>query len=92
MPRYRIVKPIPTPLGFRDGDVYFIDYYAGGKEWVWYARSDATRRGIEIFRAEGADGLERVRRDGFDVPADSLADGLMQSLVRYGCAERLAGK
>ena len=90
MPRYRIVKALPPVLAYRDGKVFFEDYYAGGKEWVWYCRREVVHnRSINLCTAEDALELERMRREGIEVKKDSSADRVLQSLTRKGFAVRL---
>lgn len=95
MPRYRITKPIPEVLPYKDGRLYFHDYYAGGKEWVWYVRREIDSSGrpmsgsADLFRAEDALQLDRMRKEGFDVKASSVAELVLRSLERHGYAERL---
>lgn len=91
VPRYRITKPIPDVLGYRDGKVYFQDYYAGGKLWVWYVRREViSNSSVELCTAEDALKLEQMRQSGVTVRKDSQAEAVLRSLVRKGYAERLA--
>jgi hypothetical protein len=90
MPRYRITKEVPEALNYRDGRLFFHDYYAGGKEWVWYVRRETVQhRSVNLCVAEGADKLAELRKRGLTVAKGSTADQVLQSLVRKGYAERL---
>lgn len=91
MPRYRIIKDVPEALTYRDGRVLFQDYYAGGKDWVWYCRREVVQhRSVRLCTAEGADKLAEMRQNGVTVEKGSTADQVLRSLVRKGYAERLA--
>ncbi len=93
MPRYRIVKEIPEVLAYRDGRLYFQDYFAGGKEWIWYVRRETIgHRSVNLCAANGADELIRLRKDGISVPRNSAAHLVFLSLVRKGYAEQLPGE
>lgn len=90
MPRYRVIKEIPHVLGYRDGKVFFQDYYAGGKEWVWFCRREIVHnRSVQICTAEDAIQLDKLRKNGVTVEKGSTADHVLRSLVRKGYAERL---
>lgn len=84
MPYYR-VELAPVELRYRNG-VVILETVRDGDDWVWRAtKSDGTS--IHLLRRPTLVAFARDRYEGFEVPAGSAADLVMQRLVREGNAD-----
>lgn len=87
MPRYRVIGALPEVLEYKTAR-YFLKQWEGMYGgWNWSVQKDQQRySAVILLRAVTLDELEEQRRSGFDVPAGSAEEKVMQRLVRDGVA------
>lgn len=95
MPRFRLLRPLPEAVRFRNGDLTFRIYESMGgcgdtPEWrVYTERRTPHPLGTVLARAGTKPALENTLREGFDVETGSPAERVAEALVRLGAAEKL---
>lgn len=94
MPRYRLLKPLPAVLVYRDGTRLLLERFASGGIETLHARKDQRVPHSAVILVQGTGGqLDTILATGFDLtpnhPGAIAADKILQTLVAKGYAERL---
>lgn len=93
VPRFRIVRPLPPVVAFRNGTLHFdtresMGGFHFGPEWRTYVRR-AGGETYPLWSAPTREGLDAAAAAGFAVEAGSPQERVMLALVRLGVAEAL---
>ena len=91
MPWFRFTGDARVTLRFRDAECELTFAVLGGAEpWTWVAqRKNNPQHHVVLVRSGNVLGLRVLMEDGFDVPAASPAEKVMQAAVKSGFAEAL---
>lgn len=93
MPRYRLLRPLPPVVAFRNGELHFdaresMGGFHYGPEWRTYVRR-AGGETLPLWTAPTRAELDAKGAAGFDLEAGSPQERTLQALVRLGVAELL---
>jgi hypothetical protein len=89
MPTYR-VEFTPATLRYRDAIVVLETLCEpADKSWIWRAVKQGSVESVVLLRRPTLIEFSRDRYEGFTVESGSLADKIMQRLLREGAAEEV---
>lgn len=92
MPRFRITRPLPPCISYRNRQCLIFEARPAANAWTVFARKDLPPGHWEaaaLWSAYSEVLLEQAGKDGFEVAPGSAAERVMLSLVRLGAAEAL---
>lgn len=92
VPTYRITKPLPEELSYRDGSRYRFHRISGVyAAWSLILRKEpeVPYQAIYLCQSRTEDGLAKMLAEGFDVKEGGAEERVMESLCRRGYAERV---